>query len=153
MEQSLINDYLKALNTLVNDSRISFAITGNFENTCHLAVYFSNEFLCNIVINRYNKIEDMVNNYKIIQSNHPINRGKEQLFSLIYNSKGYCYLASTIRSNLELFDTKHKRISNKFAQSIWNYVIDDNNIDNIISCSTSGYNTSYDFNQTILFKM
>ena len=153
MKQSNINDYLKSLNTLVNDNRITFAITGIFADKCHIVTYFNNEFLCNIVINKYNKIEDMINNYKIIQSNHPINRGKEQLFSLIYNRKGYCYLASTIRSNLELFDTKHKRIGKQFAQAIWNYAIDDNNIDNIISCNTSGYNTSYDFNHTVLFRL
>ena len=153
MKQSIINTYLNALNTLVNDNRISFAITGNFENTCHLATYFNNEFLCNIVINKYNKIEDMINNYTIIQANHPINKGKKMLFSLRYNSKGYCTLAITDEHNLELFGVSHKRISNRFAQSIWNYAIDDDNMLAILSCDTEGYNTSYDFKQTILFKM
>ena len=153
MKKSLINNYLAALKTLINDNRITFAITGNFENTCRLATYFNNEFLCNIVINKYNKIEDMINNYKIIQVKHPINKGKEQLFSLRYNSEGYCYLASTDSSNLELFGVSHKRISKKFAQSIWNYAIDDDNMLAILSCYTGGYNTSYDFKQTILFKM
>ena len=30
MKKSLINDYLKALNTIVNDNRITYAITCNF---------------------------------------------------------------------------------------------------------------------------
>ncbi len=153
MKKSLINNYLAALKTLINDKRITFAITSNFENTCHLATYFNNEFLCNIVINKYNKIDDMINNYKIIQAKHPTKQGEKQLFSLRYNSKGYCSLAITEGSNLELFGVSHKRISKKFAQSIWNYAIDDDNIANILSCYTEGYNTSYDFKQTILFKM
>ena len=153
MKKSIINNYLAELKTLINDNCITFAITGNFENKCRLAAYFNNEFLCNIVINKYNKIGDMINNYTIIQAKHPTRCGNKQLFSLRYDSIGYCTLAITDAHNLELFGVSHKRISKKLAQSLWNYAIDDDNIANISSCYTADYDTSYDFKQTILFKM
>ena len=42
MKKSLINDYLKALKTLVNDNSVSFAITDNFADKCHIVAYLHN---------------------------------------------------------------------------------------------------------------
>ena len=43
MKKSLINNYLAALKTLINDNRITFAITGNFEDKCSIVTYFNNK--------------------------------------------------------------------------------------------------------------
>ena len=157
MKKSLINNYLAALKTLINDNRITFVISGNFADKCEIVAYFNDKtvlhnftlFNDSSVIN-YN---DLINHYLAIMLKHPARCGRKQLFSLRYDSIGYCTLAITDAHNLELFGVSRKRISNKFAQSIWNYAIDDDNIANILSCYAGGYNTSYDFNQTILFKM
>ena len=151
MKKSLINNYLAALKTLINDNRISFAITGNFENTCRLATYFNNEFLCNIEINKYNKIDDLINHYRAIIAKHPTRCGNKQLFSLHYDSKGYCSLAITDSSNLELFGVNHKRISKKLADYLFSETAIDS--DYYVSNYCHRYNTTYDFKQTILFKM
>ena len=151
MKKSLIDNYLAALKTLVNDNRITFAITGNFENTCRLATYFNNEFLCNIVINKYNKIEDIINNYTIIQAKHPIRCGNKQLFSLRYDSVGYCTLAITDAHNLEFFDVSHKRISKKLADYLFNEVATDS--DYYVGDYCHRYNTTFDFLQTVMFKI
>ena len=151
MKKSLINNYLAALKALINDDRITFTITGNFENTCHLAAYFNNEFLCNIVINKYNKIEDLINHYHAIITKHPARCGNKQLFSLRYDSKGYCSLAITDSSNLELFGVNHKRISKKLADYLFSEIAIDS--DYYVSDYCHRYNTTYDFSQTIMFKI
>lgn len=40
MKKSIINNYLAALKTLINDNRITFAITDNFADKCLIATYF-----------------------------------------------------------------------------------------------------------------
>ena len=40
MKKSLINNYLAALKTLINDNRITFAITDNFLDKCSIVTYF-----------------------------------------------------------------------------------------------------------------
>ena len=42
MKKSLINNYLKALKTLVNDNRVSFSIIDNFADKCHIVAHLYN---------------------------------------------------------------------------------------------------------------
>ena len=157
MKKSLINNYLAALKTLINDSRITFTITGNFADECLIFTYFCDKTVgYNFTVFNDSSVisyDDLINHYRAIIAKHPTRCGNKQLFRLRYDSVGYCSLAVTDLHNLELFGVSHKRISNRFAQSIWNYAIDDDNIASILSCYTGGYNTSYDFKQTILFTM
>ena len=157
MKKSLIDNYLAALKTLVNDNRITFAITGNFDDKCEIVAYFNDKIVvCNFTLFNGSltvNYDNLINDYHTIMLKHPIKQGDKQLFSLRYDSVGYCTLAITDAHNLEFFGVRHKRVSNKFAQSVWNYAIDDDNMLAILSCCTEGYNTSYDFKQTILFKM
>ena len=82
---------------------------------------------------------------------HSTRCGRKQLFSLRYDSKGYCSLAVTGAHNLELFGVSHKRISKKLADYLFNEIAIDS--DYHVSDYTHRYNTTYDFSQTILFKI
>ena len=155
MKQSLINDYLKALNTLVNDNRISFTITGNFADKCHIVVYWcNNQVLHNFTLFNDSSIvnyDNLVNDYLAITAKHPLKQGEKQLFSLRYDSRGYCSLAvSYDSSNLELFGVSHKRISRKLAEVLYNYATYKAQ-DDFISCYTDKYITSYNYSQTLMF--
>ncbi len=155
MKKSLINNYLAALKTLINDNRITFAITANFADKCSVVAYWCNgQVLHNFTlfndssIDDFHLYDDLINHYKAIIATRG---GNKQLFSLRYDSKGYCSLAITDDSNLELFGVSHKRISKKLAK----YLFDDIAIDGdyYVSNYCLRYNTAFDFSQTILFKI
>ena len=154
MKKSLIDSYLKALNTLVNDNRISFAITGNFADKCHIVVYWcDNQVLHNFILFNDSSVinyDNLINDYLAITAKHPTKQGDKQLFSLNYDSKGYCSLAVTDSSNLELFGVSHKRISKALAKYLYNYATYKAKED-FISCYTNKYMTSYNYNQTLIF--
>ena len=155
MKKSLINNYLAALKTLINDSRISFAITGNFADKCSIVTYFCDKtvvysftlFNDSLVIN-YN---GLINHYQAIIAKHPTRCGNKQLFSLRYDNEGYCSLAITDSSNLELFGVSHKRISKSLAKYLFNDIATDD--DYYVSDYCHCYNTTFDFSQTIMFKI
>ena len=155
MKKSLINNYLAALKTLINDNRITFTITGNFADKCLVVTYFCDKtvvynftlFNDSSVIN----YDDLLNHYLAIIAKHPTKQGDKQLFSLRYDSKGYCSLAITDVHNLELFGVSHKRISKKLADYLFNEIAIDS--DYYVSDYCHRYNTTYDFSQTILFKI
>ena len=155
MKKSLINDYLKALNTIVNDNCISFSITGNFADKCSIVTYFCDKTVVyNFTLFNDSSIvtyDDLINHYHAIMLKHPIRGGNKQLFSLRFDSKGYCSLATTDSSNLELFGVSHKRISKKLADYLFNDVAIDS--DYYISDYCHRYNTTFDFLQTIIFKI
>ena len=153
MKQSLINDYLKALNTLVNDNRVTFAITGNFADKCYIVVYWCDkQVLHNFTLfndSSTTNYDNLVNDYLDIMAKHPIR--DNQLFSLRYDSKGYCTLVVTDINNLELFGVRHKRISKSLANYLFNSVAFDDNY--YISDCCDKYIATYDFNQTVLFSL
>ena len=153
MKKSLINDYLKALNTLVNDNRISFSITGNFADKCHIVAYWcKNQVLCNFTLFNDSSIvnyDNLINDYIAIMVKHPTKQGEKQLFSLRYDSKGYCSLAVTDSSNLELFGVSHKRISKALAKYLHNNIAFDDNY--YINDYCSKYISDSNFNQNVLF--
>ena len=154
MKKSIINNYLAALKTLINDNRITFAITDNFADKCSIVTYFCDKtVIYNFTLFNDSSVinyDDSINHYQAIIAKHPTRRGGKQLFSLRYNNKGYCSLAVTDSSNLELFGVSHKRISKKLADYLYNDVAID-------SCDISDcchrYNNTFDFLQTILFKI
>ena len=154
MKQSTINDYLKALNTIVNDNRITFAITGNFADRCHIVVYWcKNQVLHDFILFNDSSVvsyDNLVNDYLTIMLKHPIKEGSKQLFSLNYDSVGYCSLAVTDSSNLELFGVSHKRISRKLANDLYSYA-DKINESDFISCNTDKYMTTCNYSQTLMF--
>ena len=155
MKKSLINNYLAALKTLINDNRITFTITGNFADKCLIVAYFCDKtvvynftlFNDSSVIN----YDDLLNHYLAIIAKHPTRQGNKHLFSLRYDSKGYCSLAITDAHNLELFGVRHKRISKKLAGYLFNEVATDS--DYYVSDYCHRYNTTYDFLKTIMFKI
>ena len=155
MKKSLINNYLAALKTLINDNRITFAITGNFADKCSIVAYFCDKtvvynftlFNDSLVIN----YDGLINHYQAIIAKHPARCGNKQLFSLRYDSIGYCTLAITDAHNLELFGVNHKRISKKLADYLFNDVAA--NSDYYVSDYCHRYNTTFDFLQTIMFKI
>ena len=155
MKKSLINNYLAALKTLVNDSCISFAITGNFADKCEVVTYFNDKTVVyNFTLFNDSSIvnyDNLVNHYHAIVLKHPARCGSKQLFSLRYDSKGYCSLAITDAHKLELFGVSHKRISKKLADYLFNEVATDS--DYYVSDYHHRYNTTYDFLQTVLFKI
>ena len=155
MKKSLINNYLAALKTLVNDNRITFVITGNFADKCEVVAYFNDKtVVCNFTLFNDGSVinyDDLVNHYHTVMFKHPARCGSKQLFSLRYDSKGYCTLAITDAHNLEFFGVSHKRISKKLADYLFNEgAIDD---DYYVSDYCHRYNTTCDFLQVILFKM
>ena len=155
MKKSLINDYLKALKALVNDVHISFTIIDNFADKCHIVAYLCNsKVLHNFILFNDSSIvsyDNLVNDYLAIMAKHPMKQGEKQLFSLRYDSKGYCSLAVTDSGNYELFETSHKRISKSLA----NYLFDNIAFDDkyYISDYCDRYIATYDFNQTVLFSL
>ena len=155
MKKSLINNYLAALKTLINDNRITFAITGNFADKCEIVAYFNDKTVVYsfTLFNDSSVIsyDDLINNYSAIIFKHPTRCGDKQLFSLRYDSKGYCSLAITDAHNLELFGVHHKRISKKLADYLFNEVAIDS--DYHISDYCHHYNATYDFSHSILFKI
>ena len=155
MKKSLINNYLAVLKTLVNDNRITFAITSNFADKCSIVAYFCDKtVVCNFTLfNDSSTVnyDGLINHYLAIMTKHPTRQGGKQLFSLRYDSKGYCSLAVTGSSNLELFGVSHKRISKKLADYLFNEIATD--VDYYVSDYCHRYNTTYDFLQTVLFKI
>ena len=155
MKQSIINGYLKSLSTLVNDNRVSFAITGNFADKCHIVAYWCNsQVLHNFALFNDSSVincDNLVNDYLNIMAKHPMKQGGKQLFSLRYDSKGYCSLAVTYSNNLELFGVSHKRISKPLAKYLFNDVAFDDNY--YTNNYLNNYISSSDFNQVVLFKL
>ena len=155
MKKSLINDYLKALKALVNDVHISFTIIDNFADKCHIVAYLCNsKVLHNFILFNDSSIvsyDNLVNDYLAIMAKHPIKQGEKQLFSLRYDSKGYCSLAVTDSGNYELFETSHKRISKSLAEHLFNDIAFDDKY--YINDYCDRYIATYDFNQTVLFNM
>ena len=154
MKKSLINDYLKALNALVNDSHVSFTVIDNFAGKCNIVAC-----LCNsLVLHNFTLFNDisavsydnLVNDYLAIIAKHPMKRDERQLFSLRYDSLGYCSLAVTDSGNYELYGTSHKRISKSLAEYLLSIACDDKYYIN--DCCNRYINT-YDFNQTVLFSL
>ena len=155
MKKSLINDYLKALNTLVNDNRITYAITGNFADKCHIVAYWCNsQVLHNFTLFNDSSIvnyDNLVNDYLAIMDKHPTKQGEKQLFSLRYDSSGYCCMAVTESGNYELFGVRHKRISKSLAEYLFNSIAFDDKY--YISDYCDRYIATYDFNITVLFSL
>ena len=155
MKKSIINDYLKALATLVNDNRVSFAITGNFADKCHIVAYWCNsQVLHNFTLFNDGSIvnyDNLVNDYLAIMDKHPLKQGEKQLFSLRYDNRGYCSLAVTDSGNYELFGVSHKRISRQLAKYLFNDIAFDDKY--YIRDYCDRYIATYDFNQTILFSL
>ena len=161
MKKSLINDYLKALNALVNDSHVSFTITDNFADKCHIvASLCNNQVLHNFTLFNDSSIvsydnlanyDNLVNDYLAIMAKHYMKQGEKQLFSLRYDSKGYCSLAVTDSGNYELYGTRHKRISRQLAKYLFNDIAFDDKY--YISDYCNRYIATYNFNQTVLFSL
>lgn len=155
MKKPLINNYLKALKTLVNDNRITYDTTGNFADKCNVVVYWCNgQVLHSFKLFNDSSIvnyDNLVNDYLAIIAKHPISKGNKQLFSLRYDSKGYCSIAVTDSSNLELFGVSHKRISRQLAEYLFNDIAFDGNY--YISDCYNKYITTYDFNRIVLFSL
>ena len=155
MKKSLINDYLKALKTLVNDNSVSFAIADNFSDKCHIVAYLHNsQVLHNFTLFNDSSIvnyDNLVSDYLAIMAKYPTKQGEKQLFSLHYDSKGYCSLAVTDSGNYELYETSHKRISRQLAKYLFNDIAFD---DKYYICDyCDRYIATYDFNQTVLFSL
>ena len=155
MKKSLINSYLAALKTLVNDKRIYFTITDNFADKCEIVTYFNDKTVVyNFTLFNDSSVlnyDDLINHYHAIMLKHPTRCGDKQLFSLRYDSKGYCSLAITDSSDLELFGVSHKRISKKLADYLFNEIATDS--DYYVSDYCHRYNTTFDFLITKLFKI
>ena len=155
MKKSLINDYLKALKTLVNDNSVSFAIVYNFSDKCHIVAYLHNsQVLHNFTLFNDSSIvnyDNLVSDYLAIMAKYPVRQGEKQLFSLLYDSKGYCYLAVTDGGNYELYETSHKRISKSLAKYLFNNIAFDDKY--YINDYCDKYITTYNFNQTVLFSL
>ena len=155
MKKSLINDYLKALNALVNDTCVSFSITDNFVDKCYVVAYYcNNQVLHNFTLFNDNSIvnyDNLVNDYLAVMAKHPVKQCEKQLFSLRYDSKGYCSLAVTDSGNYELYGTSHKRISKSLAEYLFNNIAFDDEY--YIDAYCDRYIATYDFNQTILFSL
>ena len=155
MKKSLINDYLEALNTLVNDNRVSFAITGNFDDKCHIVAYWcNNQVLYNFILFNDSSVinyDNLINDYLAIMAKHPTKQGDKQLLSLRYDSVGYCSLAVSYHSsNLELFGVSHKRISRKLAEYLYDVAFD---AKYYLNDYCSRYIATYDFKQKVLFRL
>ena len=155
MKKSLINGYTKNLETLLNDKRITFDIVSNLADKCHVVVYWcKNQVLHNFTLFNDSltvNCDNLINDYLDIMAKHPVKQGDKQLFSLRYASEGYCSLAITDANNLELFGVSHKRISKKLADYLFNEIAIDR--DYHVSDYSHRYNTTFDFLQTILFKI
>ena len=155
MKKSLINDYLKALATIVNDSRVSFAITDNFADKCHIVAYWcGGQVLHNFTLfNDSSTVnyDNLINDYLAISDKHPMKQGEKQLFSLRYDSRGYCSLAVTDGGNYELFGVSHKRISKLLAKYLFNDIAFDDKY--YINDYCDRYIATYDFYQTVLFSL
>ena len=155
MKKSLINNYLKALKTLVNDNHISFTVISNFADRCYIVAHLCNgQVLYTFALFNDSSIvsyDNLINDYLAIMTKHPMKQGEKQLFSLRYDSKGYCSLAVTESGNYELYETSHKRISKSLA----NYLLNDIAFDDkyYINDYCSRYIATYDFNQTVLFSL
>ena len=155
MKKSLINDYLKALKALVNDVHISFSITVDDADKCHIVAYLCNsKVLHNFILFNDSSIvsyDNLVNDYLAIMAKHPMKQGEKQLFSLRYDSKGYCSLAVTDSGNYELFGTSHKRISKSLAEYLFDEIAFDDKY--YINDYCDRYIATYDFNQTVSFSL
>ena len=148
-------NYLKALKTLVNDNCISFSISDNYADKCHVVAYlYNSQVLHNFTLFNDSSIvsyDNLINDYLAIMTKHPMKQGEKQLFSLRYDSKGYCSLAVTDSGNYELYETSHKRISRKLAKYLFNDIAFDDKY--YIHDYCDKYIATYDFNQTVLFSL
>ena len=155
MKKSLVNDYLKALTTLVNDGNISFTVISNFADKCYTVAHLYNgQVLYTFALFNDSSIvsyDNLINDYLAIMSYHPTKQGEKQLFSLRYDSKGYCSLAVTDSGNYELFGTSHKRISKSLAEHLFNDIAFDDKY--YINDYCDRYIATYDFNQTVSFSL
>ena len=154
MKKSLVNDYLKALNTLVNDSHVSFTVIDNFADKCNIVAIFNSQVLHNFTLfNDSSTVnyDNLVNDYLAIMTKHPIKQGEKQLFSLRYDSTGYCSLAVTDSGNYELYETSHKRISKSLAEYLFDNIAFGDEY--YINDCCNRYIATYDFNQTVLFRL
>ena len=155
MKKSLINDYLKALKTLVNDNRVSYTITENFADKCHIVAYWcGGQVSHNFTLFNDGSIvnyDNLVNDYLAIRAKRPMEQDEKQLFSLRYDSKGYCSLAVTESGNYELFGVSHKRISKSLAKYLLNNIAFDDKY--YINDCCDRYIATYDFNITVLFSL
>ena len=154
MKKSLVNDYLKALKTLVNDDNVSFSITDNFADKCNIVAIFNSQVLHNFTLFNDSSIvnyDNLVSNYLAIIAKHPMKQGEKQLFSLRYDSKGYCSLAVTDGGNYELYGTSHKRISKSLAKYLFDNIAFGDEY--YINDCCNRYIATYDFNQTVLFSL
>ena len=152
MKKSLVNDYLKALNTLVNDSHVSFTVIDNFADKCNIVAIFNSQVLHNFTLFNDSSIvnyDNLVNDYLAIMTKHPMKQGDKQLFSLRYDSKGYCSLAVTDSGNYELYEASHKRISKSLAEYLFDNIAFGDEY--YINDCCNRYIATYDFNQTVLF--
>ena len=155
MKKSIIKNYLAALKTLINDKRITFTISGNFADKCEIVVYFCDKTVVYsfTLFNDSSTVnyDNLINHHQAIMAKHPTRCGDKQVFSLRYDSLGYSSLAITDAHNLELFGVSHKHISKKLADYLFNEIAIDS--DYYISDYTRRYNTTFDFLQTISFKI
>ena len=153
MKLSIINQFVKNLATLLNDERFTFVITNNYLDKCNIVVYWCDKQVLHdfIIFNDSTLNDGFITEYKIIMDKHPVRQGK-QLFSLRYDSVGYCSLAITDSSNLELYGTSHKRISKQLAKTLYEYATGMGEND-FISCYTDKYTTSYNYSQNLMFKL
>ena len=154
MKKSLVNDYLKALNTLVNDSHVSFTVIDNFADKCNIVAIFNSQVLHNFTLfNDSSTVnyDNLVNDYLAIMTKHPMKQGDKQLFSLRYDSKGCCSLAVTDSGNYELYEASHKRISKSLAEYLFDNIAFGDEY--YINDCCNRYIATYDFNQTVLFSL
>ena len=154
MKKSLVNDYLKALNTLVNDSHVSFTVIDNFADKCNIVAIFNSQVLHNFTLFNDSSIvnyDNLVNDYLAIMTKHPMKQGDKQLFSLRYDSKGCCSLAVTDSGNYELYEASHKRISKSLAEYLFDNIAFGDEY--YINDCCNRYIATYDFNQTVLFSL
>ena len=154
MKKSLVNDYLKALNTLVNDSHVSFTVIDNFADKCNIVAIFNSQVLHNFTLFNDSSIvnyDNLVNDYLAIIAKHSMKQGDKQLFSLRYDSKGCCSLAVTDSGNYELYEASHKRISKSLAEYLFDNIAFGDEY--YINDCCNRYIATYDFNQTVLFSL
>ena len=116
-------------------------------------ILFHNDFICNVDYHEHSFFDGIIRMYLRVTESNSTRQGEKQLFKLNYDSKGYCNLAVTDSSNLEFFNCTCKRISNKMAKDLYSYVIDDNSKAEILSHSANKYINSFDFKQTVLFRL
>jgi len=91
MKKSLINNYLAALKTLINDNRISFDITSNFADKCEIVAYFNDKtVVCNFTLFNDGSVinyDDLVNHYHAIMLKHHARCGSNSCLAYVMTVK------------------------------------------------------------------